>query len=179
MTSENFKEIILWGFERNIISTRNDGSSANSHPGKVVRILRQKGLIHLNEKKQDYLYSIVAAFHDLIEDHQATYEEIKQVAGTEVADLVQILSKDPKLKNEDDYMQKYISKIAQNEVARLVKIADRIENITDFKGLKNKKAYIAETEKWFVDLAKGTVFEKDLNNALQILKNAVKEDETR
>lgn len=94
--------------------------------------------------------------------------------GEQIADVVKILSKNPKLKDNEEYMDMYISKIAQNDVAHMVKLADRLDNIRDWEGLKNKKAYIKETESWFVELAKGTVFESDINQALQELKAAVK-----
>lgn len=180
MLFKEFQDIVSWGYLQ-IVSkgqNRNDGSAANTHPGRVTRILKEKNLIHRDNDKQDFMYSIVGFFHDMIEDEEATYEEIERIAGKEVADAVQILSKDKKLKDNEGYMEIYISKIAESELTRLVKIADRIENIRDFVGLKNKREYVEETEKWFIDLAKGTVFEQDLHIALENLKKIIeKEDE--
>jgi len=180
MTFQEFEDIICWGYERMMEKghPRNDGTSANTHPGRVVKILKNKGLVHYDNDAEDYMYSIVAFFHDMIEDKEATYEEIEEIAGTEVAKAVQILSKDKikELVEGDTYTEQYIKAISKNELTRNVKLADRIENIRDSAGLPNKEEYIAETEKWFVGLAKGTVFEEDLEKALQELRDKVTEE---
>ena len=53
----------------------------------------------------------------------------------------------------------------------MVKIADRIHNLSEayLASKLFQLKYIKETEEWFIDLAKGTVFEKELNEVLQEL----------
>lgn len=69
MKVEEFIQIFLWGMGLSISEKkRNDGTSANTHPGRVVRILKKKELIHYNKGEQDYMYAIAGLCHDFIED---------------------------------------------------------------------------------------------------------------
>lgn len=63
-------------------------------------------------------------------------------------------------------------------MARMVKLADRIHNLseTHLASSKFQNKYIKETEEWFIKLAKGTVFESDLNGILQELKDELCEE---
>jgi len=179
MTKNEFEDIITWGYiQMDLKGTlRRDLSPANTHPGRVAIMLKNKGLRHLNDDEQDNTYAIVAFFHDMIEDGIATYEEILQVAGKRIADAVLVLSKDPRVKHDDAYMEEYISEIGKDILTKNVKVADRIDNVREPKGLKNKRGYVIETEKWILGLAKGTVFEEDLEEALQKLRELVEEEE--
>ena len=76
-------------------------------------------------------------------------------------------------------MQEYIGNIRKNEMARMIKIADRIHNLSEAPNASRKfqDKYIKETKKWYVDLAKGTVFEADLNKELSNLIRAYEDEE--
>ena len=77
-------------------------------------------------------------------------------------------------------MDEYMARIKNNDVARMVKIADRVHNLSEaiYGSLAFKKKYVKETEAYFIDLAKDTVFETELNEVLEKIKEAVKaEDE--
>lgn len=54
----------------------------------------------------------------------------------------------------------------------MVKLADRIHNLSEanLDSIDFQAKYIRETEDWFIDLAKDTIFENDLNNVLENLK---------
>lgn len=69
-------------------------------------------------------------------------------------------------------MKEYMDRIKKNDMARMVKLADRIHNLAEahFASILFQKKYIYETEKWFFDLAKDTVFEQDLKQVLEKLK---------
>lgn len=139
---------------------RIQGTPYYLHPLEVSKILKQKGFSES--------YQIAGLFHDLLEDTDTTYEEILKISNVEIAEAVRLVTK------EDGYiMSEYIKRIMKNDMARMVKIADRIHNLLEghFCSIKFQKRYIKETEKWFIDLAKDTVFEEDLNNALKKLKN--------
>ena len=56
-------------------------------------------------------------FHDLLEDTDTTYEEILQLTDFEVATAVKLLTKEKRY-----IMQKYIERIKQNNIARMVKL---------------------------------------------------------
>ena len=72
-------------------------------------------------------------------------------------------------------MSNYIERISKNDLAKMVKLADRLHNLseTQLASLDFKKRYIKESEDCFIDLAKGTVFEDDLNNILEKLKQEI------
>ena len=130
-----------------------------THPVAVAEYLKNKNF--------PIEYQIAGLFHDLLEDTDTTYDEIEKITNTEIAKSVKLLTK------ESGYdMKQYIERIKDNEMARMVKLADRIHNLSEAH-LASKEfqcKYIKETEEWFIDLAKGTVFEEDLNKVLQSLK---------
>ena len=61
-------------------------------------------------------------------------------------------------------------------MARMVKLADRLHNLSEahFADRDFQRKYIKETEEWFIDLAEGTVFEKDIQTQLESLKETYK-----
>ncbi|MBQ7410662.1 MAG: bifunctional (p)ppGpp synthetase/guanosine-3',5'-bis(diphosphate) 3'-pyrophosphohydrolase [Clostridia bacterium] len=137
---------------------RKQGTPYYTHPLAVAELLKSKGF---SEE-----YQLAGLFHDLIEDTNATYEEIIALSNENVAEAVRLVSK------TDGYvMTEYIGNIKENDMARMVKIADRIHNLSESPAANRKfqERYIKETKEWFVDLAKGTVFEGDLNSALENL----------
>lgn len=146
---------------------REDGKDYKTHPIKVAKILREKGF------GREYI--ITALYHDLLEDTDATYHEIVELSGKEVADAVGLLTK------TDGYiMEEYIAAIKNNPIAHMVKLADRLHNLRSILRLDNTKKkinQIKETEEYFIDLARGTVFEEEINIALKELKENVKLDE--
>lgn len=139
--------------------TRKHGTPYYLHPVSVSACLAKKGFT------RDYL--IAALFHDLLEDTDTTYEEILHISSPEIAEAVRLVTK------EDGYdMKEYIERIKQNPIARMVKLADRWHNLLEATQASPKfqKKYIKETEDWYLDLAKDTIFEEDINNVLQTLK---------
>ena len=138
---------------------RKQGTPYYIHPLEVSNILKEKGF--------STEYQIVGLFHDLLEDTNTTYEEIEKLTSKQIAEIVKLLTKEPGY-----VMREYIDRIKNNEMARMVKLADRIHNLseTQYASVEFQIKYIKETEKWFIDLAKGTVFESDLNSVLENIK---------
>ncbi len=137
---------------------RKQGTPYYTHPLTVAKLLKDKGFSEV--------YQIAGLFHDLIEDTDSTYEEIIALSNEEVAEAVRLVTK------TDGYvMSEYIGNIKQNEMARIVKIADRIHNLSEAPNanLEFQARYIKETKDWYVDLAEGTIFEEDLNKELENL----------
>ena len=87
-----------------------------THPVAVADILKKESY--------DIEYQIVALFHDLLEDTNATEDEIRSIAGEEVLQAVKLLTKE---KGYD--MQTYVTRIRQNPIAYAVKGADRLHNL--------------------------------------------------
>jgi (p)ppGpp synthase/HD superfamily hydrolase len=115
-------------------------------------------------------YQIVALLHDLIEDTNVFYEDILDISNERVAKAVKVLTK------EDGYiMDEYIARIKDNELALMVKLADRVHNLSDAVNGNEKfrKKYIIETEKYFIDLAKGSCLEEELDFELNKVKKSL------
>ena len=94
-------------------------------------------------------YRIAGLFHDLLEDTDATEEEILNLGGPEVLKAVKLLTK------EDGYvMENYISRIKENDIARVVKGADRLHNLRSaFTADEDfRRRYILESIDWYLDL---------------------------
>lgn len=143
---------------------RKQGTPYYTHPIAVAELLKGKGF--------PIEYQLAGLFHDLIEDTDATYEEIIRLSNEDVAEAVRLVSK-----TKGYVMSEYIENIKLNDMARMVKLADRVHNLSESASTSRKfqKKYIDETKKWFLDLAKGTVFEDDLsfqlNNLIQIYED--------
>lgn len=140
---------------------RKGGDAYISHPIAVVNILLEKGI-----RNEETL--IAGVFHDLKEDTKATDIEIIEHSSEETLRLVNLVTKVPGyIKSE------YMKNISEDPSGVLLKLADRLSNLRDavVTDVKFKKKYVAETEEYFLSLAKNTIFEKDINDALQILKN--------
>lgn len=119
---------------------RKGGQGYITHPVGVAELVREKGY------GEDF--QITALFHDLLEDTNATEEEIERIGGTEVLKAVKLLTK-----TKGYVMKDYISAIKRNEIAFVVKGADRLHNLRcaivtdeDFK-----EKYVKETMTWYLD----------------------------
>lgn len=139
---------------------RKQGTPYYLHPLAVANMLINKGF------SEEYIFA--GLFHDLIEDTDTTYDEIIALSNENVAEAVRLVSK------TDGYiMKEYIENIKNNDIAKMVKLADRVHNLSEapMANSKFQSKYIKETKEWYVDLAKGTIFEEDLNRELNNLIN--------
>lgn len=152
------EEMIEYIQEKHKGQKRKQGTPYYLHPIAVSNLLKEKGF------PMDY--QIVGLFHDLLEDTDTTYNEILKLSNKTIADAVKLLTK------EDGYiMKEYIERIQNNEIAKMVKLADRLHNIseTHLASEEFKQKYIKETVEWYLPLAKDTVFEEDLKQELKKL----------
>lgn len=72
---------------------------------------------------------VVAWLHDTIEDTMVVYEDIENEFGTTVADLTYLLT-DKRGKNRKERQMNTYPVLAESHYARLVKLGDRIANMT-------------------------------------------------
>lgn len=95
------------------------------------------------------------------------------LTNQEVLTAIKLLTK------EKEYnINSYLQAIKSNEMAKLVKLADRIHNLQSaiIAYPSFKKKYIKETEDFYIDLAKNTIFEKDMEvNLAKLKKTLLKE----
>lgn len=79
---------------------------------------------HLAEHMEDESTTIVALLHDVVEDSDSTFDDLrKEGFSEEVMDALQLLTHDPQI----PYME-YIQKIKSNPIASKVKLADLKHN---------------------------------------------------
>ena len=115
---------------------RKDGTPYIYHPLQVAETLKDAGY--------DEVHQTVAILHDLLEDTNASYDEISMKFGKTVADAVAALTRE-----EDEAA--YVEKVRSNDIATIVKIADKIHNLEDavYLDKKTAKNYIEKAEKYY------------------------------
>lgn len=117
--------------------TRSSGEPYITHPVAVACILA--GM------KLDHETLMAALLHDVIEDTAVTYQEIEQLFGESVAELVEGVSKLDKLKFRDkkeaqaENFRKMIMAMVQDIRVILLKLADRTHNMRTLGSLRPEK----------------------------------------
>jgi len=102
------------------------------HLEEVILTLQEFGVI-------DGIVLSGAWLHDSLEDTPVTYELLKSVFGSEVADIVFDLTNESG-KNRKEILEKTAPKTRENYAALTIKLADRIVN-TEFSIDNNLKLY--------------------------------------
>ena len=155
--SECYKLALDFAKSKHDGQKRIGGDDYISHPIAVCEIVKSQGY--------DKDYQITALFHDLLEDTDATEDEILKFGNQEILESVKLLTKK---KGYD--MAEYISGIKQNPIAFTVKTADRLHNlesaITTNEEFKRK--YILETVDWYLD------FSPEIRKAVKRLAESLK-----
>ncbi len=72
---------------------------------------------------------VAAPLHDLIEDTRMTYNDVKKVFGSEVAEVVYLCTQERGRNRNERQSEKYYNEISQNEIAVFVKLCDRLANM--------------------------------------------------
>lgn len=118
------------------------GDDYITHPMAVSEIVKNQGF--------DENYQITALFHDLLEDTDATQEEILKYGNQKILEAVILLTKH---KGYD--MAEYVNAIKQNPIAYAVKTADRLHNLqcAIIADEEFKRKYILETAHWYLDFS--------------------------
>ena len=121
---------------------RKGGEDYITHPVAVASIVQAQGF--------DLDHQIAALFHDLLEDTDATEQEIASLAGDNVLHAVKLVTK------EKGYaMADYISRIKAHPMAMAVKSADRLHNLICAKQTHEtfRRKYVADTRTWYADFS--------------------------
>ncbi len=133
---------------------RASGDPYSVHPIEVANIL--------TDLKLDSATITTGLLHDTIEDTYATYETIKGEFGSEVADLVDGVTKISALENtassssKAENFRKLILATSKDIRVLLVKIADRLHNMRTIKAIKSldkRKRIAQETMEIYAPLA--------------------------
>lgn len=140
--SYRFKKALEYAAAKHKGQYRKGGEAYITHPEAVARILRDKGF--------DEDYQIAGLFHDLLEDTDASEEEIEALGGPEVLEAVKLLTK-----QKGYVMADYIHGIKANPMAAAVKAADRLHNLQSavIADEAFKRKYILESINWYLDFS--------------------------
>lgn len=140
--SERIKAALDFAAKKHQGQKRIGGDDYITHPVAVCEIVKRQGY------GEDY--QITALFHDLLEDTDATSEEILSYSNPEVLEAVRLLTK-----TKGYVMAEYISAIKGNKMAFAVKAADRLHNLecAHTTNSEFKRKYILETVDWYLDFS--------------------------
>ena len=142
MNSKRVQRALDFATKKHKGQTRIGGDDYITHPIAVFETIKNQGY------GEDY--QITALFHDLLEDTDATEEEILHYGNQRILTAVQLLTKQ---KGYD--MAKYVRSIKDNEIAFAVKIEDRLHNLQCARvaNAEFKRKYILETVNWYLDFS--------------------------
>jgi len=168
----------VFGAKAHANQKRANGEPYFGHPLEVAAIL--------TELKLDDASIVTALLHDTIEDTAATREEIARLFGTEIADLVDGVTKLTKLEltstetAQAENFRKLLLAMAADVRVILVKLADRIHNMRTLGNLKpGKRQRIAhETMDIYAPLA-GRMGMQSIRSELEDLAFEVLNPEAR
>jgi len=95
--------------------------------------------------------------HDTIEDTFRTYNDVKNVVGVEVADIVYAVTNEKGKSRKERANDKYYQGIKDTKYAVFVKLCDRIANVTYGRYISTNKSmfemYQKENDKFLASLA--------------------------
>lgn len=136
------KEALAFATQKHDGQTRRGGLAYITHPVAVAELLESRGF--------DERYVLAGIFHDLLEDTDATEAEILALSSEEVLSAVKLLTK-----RGGYVMSEYMAGIVANPIAREVKVADRIHNLSCAHECSEefKVRYIKESIDWYLDLS--------------------------
>ena len=140
--SQRVQRALIFATEKHKGQKRIGGDDYITHPLAVCQMIKEQGY------GEDF--QIAALFHDLLEDTNATENEILQLGNDQILTAVKLLTKQ---KGYD--MKEYVGAIKNNKIAFVVKAADRLHNlqcalVTD---VEFKRKYIWETVDWYLDFS--------------------------
>lgn len=101
----------------------------------VAQFYRFKHLLR-NDWNDKRVYNVDAVVemgcwgHDLIEDARATYNDIKDLVGTEIADIIYCCTEEKGKDRPGRHPEKYYLELAENKLAIFVKLCDIMANVT-------------------------------------------------
>lgn len=151
----NIEQCIAYATKKHAGQTRKEGTPYIEHPLWVMRYLKEKGY--------DETYQVAGLFHDLLEDTDATKEEILKLTNEEVLQVVILVTK------EKGYSHKaYLQRIMSHPIAKEVKIADRMHNLSSIQ-LPQMYSFC---EHYLKDTEQYLPYSKELQQSYQSLKEA-------
>lgn len=156
-TSDKYKTALDFATLKHQGQYRIGGEPYITHPMAVASYLKEEGY--------NIDYQIAGLFHDLLEDTDATPEDIEALGGSEVLEAVKLVTK-----QKGFIMADYIAAIKSNPMASAVKAADRLHNLRSaFVADTNfRQKYVLESIDWYLD------FSPEIPKAVKALAQTLK-----
>lgn len=150
---EALNRAYVFAMKMHAAQKRESGDPYFSHPLEVAEILISY--------RMDYATIIAALLHDTVEDTAASYEDLKELFGQTIADLVRGMTKlskleiTPQASKQAQNFQKLVLAISEDIRVLLIKLADRLHNMRSLHiRAQEKRIRIAtETLEIYVPLA--------------------------
>lgn len=129
---------------------KNSGVPYITHPIKVAHTLMENVDFNFTAHHQELWAA--ASLHDTIEDCGVTYDTIRNLFGTNIAEMVLGMTKVSKLSDGNRAVRKEIDRIhysKQDKYVQTIKCADVFCNVSDYikEDPKKAKSYGAECKK--------------------------------
>ena len=113
----NYENVLAFALSKHVGQKRRDGVTAYiTHLIAVSEMLRQAGF--------DEKYVLAALLHDTLEDTDTSVDELNSLVTEDIVEAVQLLTRK---KGEDEEI--YLKAILSNEIASVVKSADKVHNL--------------------------------------------------
>lgn len=149
---------VAFAAEKHRLQKRKDveASPYINHPVAVASTLFHEGGV------TDVRALCAALLHDTIEDTQTSAEELEQLFGREIKDIVLEVTDDKSLDKKERKQRQIDHAAALSPAARLVKLGDKICNLKDVAGSPPAKWDLQRRQEYFewakrvVDQIRGT-----------------------
>lgn len=138
----DLSEVLAFATERHKGQLRSDGQEYITHPIRVSQLVEK-----FKPSQNMSVLKAGALLHDVLEDTYTSYRELEDRFGEVVASLVMEVTSStyvPKLVGKQIYLAHKMQYMSS--YALIIKLADRLDNISDLKGLTLEK-----TKKTFFD----------------------------
>jgi guanosine-3',5'-bis(diphosphate) 3'-pyrophosphohydrolase len=148
---ETVLKAVAFAAEKHRAQRRKDmeASPFINHPIQLAYILVQADI-------EDPVVLAAALLHDTIEDTQTTHDEIEIVFGPEIANIVAECSDDKSLTKLERKQAQIDHAATLSHKAKLVKLADKIANVSDINGAP-PAGWSLERKREYFDWAKQVV----------------------
>ena len=123
---EKLTKAIIFATIKHANQKRKDGTPYIYHPLAVAELLKKYGY--------DVDYQIAAVLHDVLEDTDATEDEVKEF-GMPVYEAVKLVTRPDGMDEAE-----YVRRILENPMAAAVKNADKIHNLYEIAFSEDKRA---------------------------------------
>jgi (p)ppGpp synthase/HD superfamily hydrolase len=131
----NIDEVLEFAKERHRGQLRADGQEYITHPIRVSELVTK-----FKPSQNANVIKAGALLHDVLEDTYTSYRELQDRFGEVIASLVMEVTSStfmPKLVGKQIYLAHKMQYMSS--YALIIKLADRLDNISDLKGLREEK----------------------------------------